>query len=100
MFVSLRAPFLKMAAVSTLLALTAVGGASAASAAPRGAPPVGVCNTGFDLVSVQFILDNTPLTEPDPSMDRNGDGQTCLKLLSTGSGTRAAWHDNVIPGRR
>lgn len=35
------------------------------------------------------------LSEPDPSMDPNGNGYTCLKLLDTGSGTRATWHDDV-----
>ena len=29
-------------------------------------------------------------------MDPNGDGYTCLKILDTGSGTRATWHDNTL----
>jgi hypothetical protein len=61
-------------------------------------PPVGGCPASYDpgLVTVEFVLAGTELEEPDPSMDPNGDGLTCLKLLDTGSGTRATWHDNVI----
>jgi hypothetical protein len=62
-------------------------------------PPVGGCPASYDpgLVTVEFVLAGTGLEEPDPSMDPNGDGLTCLKILDTGSGTRATWHDNVIP---
>jgi hypothetical protein len=62
-------------------------------------PPVGGCPASYEpgLVTVDFVLDGTGLEEPDPSMDPNGDGYTCLKIMHTGSGTRAAWHDNVIP---
>jgi Spy/CpxP family protein refolding chaperone len=71
--------------------------APAASAA--NGPPVGGCNEGFDLVTVAYVLAGTGRTEPDPSMDPNGDLWTCLKLQHTGSGIRASWHDNVIPIR-
>ena len=73
-------------------ALMAVMVASSAAAAQ----PVGECPTGYELVTVKFVLKGTGLEEPDPSMDRNGDGYTCLKLLDTGSGTRATWHDNNL----
>ena len=79
-----------------------LGGASLVTIAPTAlaanGPPVGGCPSGFNLVTVQMVLEGANLTEPDPSMDRNGDGMTCLKLLDTGSGIRATWHDNVIPG--
>ena len=77
-----------------LLALMATFGVRSADAAQG--PPTGGCPKGFDKVDVQFVLDNTGLEEPDPSMDRNGDEKTCLKLIDTGQGTRATWHDNVI----
>jgi hypothetical protein len=77
-------------------ALMAVMAASAAAA--QEGPPVGGCPASYEpgLVTVEFVLAGTGLEEPDPSMDPNGDGYTCLKLLDTGSGTRATWHDNVI----
>jgi hypothetical protein len=75
-----------------LLALMVTFGARSADAAQ----PVGGCPTGYELVTVKFVLKGTGLEEPDPSMDRNGDGYTCLKLLDTGSGTRATWHDNNL----
>ena len=70
---------------------------AASSAAAQG-PPVGGCPKSYEpgLVPVEVVLDGAGLEEPDPSMDPNGDGYTCLKLLDTGSGTRATWHDNVI----
>jgi hypothetical protein len=89
-----------MAGASGLFALTAVGGIGAAAAVPQGAPPVGGCPPGYDLVPVEVVVAGAGLDGPDPSMDRNGDGLTCLKLLDTGAGTRATWHDNVIAGRR
>ena len=78
-------------------ALMAVMVASAAAA--QEGPPVGGCPASYDpgLVSVEVVLAGAGLEEPDPSMDPNGDGYTCLKILHTGSGTRATWHDNVTP---
>ena len=80
-----------------LIALMATFGVRSADAAPQG-PPVGGCPASFEpgLVPVTIVLEGAGLEEPDASMDPNGDGQTCLKLLHTGSGTRATWHDNVI----
>jgi hypothetical protein len=80
-----------------LLALMATFGVRSADAAPQG-PPVGGCPASFEpgLVPVEVVLAGAGLEEPDASMDPNGDGQTCLKLLDTGQGTRATWHDNVI----
>ena len=80
-----------------LLALMATFGVRSADAAPQG-PPVGGCPASFEpgLVPVEVVLEGAGLEEPDASMDPNGDGLTCLKLLDTGSGTRATWHDNVI----
>jgi hypothetical protein len=45
--------------------------------------------------TVTDLLPLLGMDEPDPSMDPNGDGKTCLKII--GQGTRATWHDNVIP---
>jgi hypothetical protein len=45
---------------------------------------------------VKVVVAGAGLDKPDPSMDRNGDRMTCLKLITTGQGTRATWHDNVI----
>jgi hypothetical protein len=45
--------------------------------------------------SVAELLPLLNKDEPDPSMDVNGDGMTCLRIIS--HGTRATWHDNVIP---
>jgi hypothetical protein len=80
-----------------LLALMATFGVRSADAAPQG-PPVGGCPASFEpgLVPVEVVLAGAGLEEPDASMDPNGDGLTCLKLLDTGQGTRATWHDNVI----
>jgi hypothetical protein len=77
---------------------------SAAAAPASAAPPVRGCPPGFDRVSVAFVVAGAGLDAPDPSMDPNGDGFTCLKLIPTGkpaSGgtvTRASWHDNTFPG--
>ena len=76
-----------------LLALMATFGVRSADAAP----PVGGCPPGYQLVTVEVVLAGAGLDEPDASMDPNGDGYTCLKILHTGSGTRATWHDNVTP---
>ena len=80
-----------------LLTLMATFGVRSADAAPQG-PPVGGCPASFEpgLVPVEVVLAGAGLEEPDASMDPNGDGYTCLKLLDTGQGTRATWHDNVI----
>jgi hypothetical protein len=61
-------------------------------------PPVGGCPASYEpeLVPVEVVVEGAGLEEPDPSMDPNGDGLTCLKLIDTGQGTRATWHDNVI----
>jgi len=75
-----------------LLALMATFGVRTADAAQ----PVGGCPPGYELVTVKYVVKNAPLEEPDPSMDGNGDGYTCLKILDTGSGTRATWHDNTL----
>jgi hypothetical protein len=81
-----------------LIALMATFGVRSAHAAEG--PPVGGCPASFEpgLVPVEVVLAGAGLSEPDASMDPNGDGLTCLKLLYTGSGTRATWHDNVITG--
>jgi hypothetical protein len=75
-----------------LLALMVAFGVRSADAAQ----PVGECPTGYDLVRNKVVLQGANLEEPDPSMDGNGDGYTCLKILDTGSGTRATWHDNTL----
>jgi len=77
-----------------LLALMATFGVRSAEAAQ----PVGECPESYEpgLVTVKYVVKNAPLEEPDPSMDGNGDGYTCLKILDTGSGTRATWHDNTL----
>ena len=75
-----------------LLALMVTFGVRSADAAQ----PVGECPTGYDLVRNNVVLKGAGLEEPDPSMDINGDGWTCLKILDTGSGTRATWHDNNL----
>jgi hypothetical protein len=84
-------------AVAALMAVMAASTA-AAQPAPDAGPPIGGCPASFEpgLVPVEAVLAGAGLEEPDPSMDPNGDGYTCLKLLHTGSGTRATWHDNVI----
>jgi hypothetical protein len=78
-----------------------VAGSAAAQGPPDQAqgPPVGGCPASYEpgLVPVEVVLEGAGLEEPDPSMDPNGDGFTCLKILDTGSGTRATWHDNVTP---
>ena len=81
------------------LVMTAMAGVVAMPAFAQVAqgPPVGGCPRGFDLVTVEFVLEGAGLEELDPSMDRNADELTCLKLLDTGAGTRATWHDNVVP---
>ena len=82
--------------VLVLIALMATFGAR--SAAAQEGPPVGGCPASYEpgLVPVEVVLRGAGLEEPDPSMDPNGDGLTCLKLIDTGQGTRATWHDNVI----
>ncbi len=83
-----------------LLALMATFGVRSADA--QEGPPVGGCPASYEpgLVPVEVVLAGAGLEEPDPSMDPKGHGPewgwmeyTCLKLLDTGSGTRAAWHE-------
>ncbi len=86
-------------AVSALMAVMAASTAAAQGPPVQAqGPPVGGCPASFEpgLVPVEVVLAGAGLEEPDASMDPNGDGQTCLKLLDTGQGTRATWHDNVI----
>jgi hypothetical protein len=96
-----------------LLALMATFGVRSADAAQ----PIGECPESYEpgLVTVKFVLKGTGLDEPDPSMDPNGDGYTCLKLAAgdargvpfhspdagtkppeEGTGLRATWHDNNL----
>jgi hypothetical protein len=87
-------------AVAALMAVMAASSAAAEGPPDQAqGPPVGGCPASYEpgLVPVEVVLAGAGLEEPDPSMDPNGDGYTCLKLLDTGSGTRATWHDNVIP---
>jgi hypothetical protein len=96
-----------------VLALMATFGVRSAEAAQ----PVGECPASYEpgLVTVKFVLKGANLDEPDPSMDPNGDGWTCLKLAAgdargvpfhspdagtkppaEGDGLRATWHDNNL----
>jgi hypothetical protein len=86
-------------AVAALMAVMAAN-AAAAQPAPHSGAPISGCPASYEpgLVPVEDVLAGAGLEEPDPSMDLNGDGLTCLKLLHTGSGTRATWHDNVLRG--
>jgi hypothetical protein len=87
-------------AVAALMAVMAASSAAAQGPPDQAqGPPVGGCPASYEpgLVPVEVVLEGAGLEEPDPSMDPNGDGYTCLKLLDTGSGTRATWHDNVTP---
>jgi hypothetical protein len=97
------------------MAVTALMAVMVASSAAAQGPPVGGCPASYDprLVTVEFVLAGTGLEEPDPSMDPNGDGYTCLKRIADkargvpfhspdastgppaeGDGLRATWHDN------
>ena len=83
-----------------LMATFGVRSADAQGPPPQAqGPPIGGCPASYEpgLVPVEVVLAGAGLEEPDASMDPNGDGLTCLKLLHTGSGTRATWHDNVTP---
>jgi hypothetical protein len=73
--------------LSVLLAPLGVQSASAAQ-------PVGSCPDNYQLVTVKYVLKGAGLTEPDPSMDVNGDGYTCLLIVA--GGKRASWHDNNL----
>ena len=87
-------------AVAALMAVMAASSAAAQSPPDQAqGPPVGGCPASYEpgLVPVEVVLEGAGLEEPDPSMDPNGDDFTCLKILDTGSGTRATWHDNVTP---
>jgi hypothetical protein len=86
--------------VAALMSTFGVGAAAAQGPSDQAqGPPVGGCPASYEpgLVPVEVVVAGAGLEEPDPSMDPNGDGYTCLKILHTGSGTRATWHDNVIP---
>ena len=87
-------------AVAALMAVMAASSAAAQEGPPDQAqgPPVGGCPASYEpgLVPVEVVLAGAGLEEPDPSMDPNADGYTCLKLIDTGQGTRATWHDTVI----
>ncbi len=89
-------------AVAALMAVMAASLAAAQEGPPKQAqgPPVGGCPENYEpgLVPVELVVEGAGLEGPDPSMDPNGDGLTCLKLIDTGQGTRATWHDNVIRG--
>jgi hypothetical protein len=87
-----------MRRILLVMAAAALMAVMAASSAAAQGPPVGGCPASFEpgLVPVEVVLAGAGLEDPDPSMDPNGDGYTCLKLLDTGSGTRATWHDNVL----
>ncbi len=89
--------FRKRVSVLVAVAVIVLSMFAASAMAFAQGPPVGGCPPGYDLVTVEFVLAGAGLEEPDPSMDPNGDGLTCLKLIDTGSGTRATWHDNVVP---
>jgi hypothetical protein len=87
-------------AVAGLMAVMAASSAAAQGPPDQAqGPPVGGCPASHEpgLVPVEVVLAGAGLDEPDPSMDPNGDGYTCLKILDTGSGTRATWHDNTVP---
>ena len=87
-------------AVAALMAVMAASSAAAQDPPEQAqGPPVGGCPESYfpGLVPVEVVLAGAGLEEPDPSMDPNADGYTCLKLIDTGQGTRATWHDNVIP---
>jgi hypothetical protein len=87
-----------MRRILLVMAAAALMAVMAASSAAAQGPPVGGCPASFEpgLVPVEVVLAGAGLEDPDPSMDPNGDGYTCLKLLDTGSGTRATWHDNNL----
>ena len=95
----MRRIILAMAAAALMAVMAASSAAAQGPPDQAQGPPVGGCPASYEpgLVPVEVVLDGAGLEEPDPSMDPNGDGYTCLKLLDTGSGTRATWHDNVTP---
>jgi hypothetical protein len=99
------------------MAVAALMAVMSASAAAAQGPPVGGCPESYEpgLVPVEVVLEGAGLEEPDPSMDPNGDGYTCLKLVAgnargvpfhspdagtkppeEGTGLRATWHDNNL----
>jgi hypothetical protein len=88
---SIRLSRLGAATISLLLPvlLAAAGNQSAAAA-----QPVGACPDNYQLVTVKYVLKGAGLEEPDPSMDQNGDGYTCLLIVA--GGKRASWHDNNL----
>ena len=77
--------------VAALMSTLGVGSAYA-----QQGPPVGGCPPGYELKTVEFVVAGEGVEEPDSSIAPNGDGYTCLKILHTGSATRATWHDNTV----
>ena len=82
-----------------LMATFGVRSADAAQGPPPQAqgPPVGGCPASYEpgLVDVEVVLAGAGLTQPDPSMDPNGDGWTCLTDITTAQARRASWQANV-----
>jgi hypothetical protein len=84
-------------AVVLLLGLLAAVPASAQGA------PIGGCPPSFQLVTVAFLLEHAPGLANDPSIDVNGDKQTCIHLIDVGGirnnekGLRVAAVDNHFP---
>ena len=95
----MRRIVLAMAAAALMAVMAASSAAAQGPPDQAQGPPVGGCPASYEpgLVPVSVVLEGAGLDEPDASMDPNGDGFTCLKILDTGSGTRATWHDNVTP---
>jgi hypothetical protein len=93
-----------MRRILLVLSLTAVM-AMVMAAPAMAAQPVGSCPDNFKLVTVKYVLKGAGLDSPDPSMDGNGDGYTCLHLGADkangvpfeGGGLRAEWRDNTLP---
>ena len=94
----MRRIFLALAVAALMAVMVASSAAAQGPPDQAQGPPVGGCPASYEpgLVRVEVVVAGAGLEEPDPSMDPNGDGYTCLKLLETGSGTRATWHDNNL----
>ncbi len=94
----MRRILLALAAAALMAVMAASTAAAQGPPDQAQGPPVGGCPASFEpgLVPVAVVVEGAGLEEPDASMDPNGDEFTCLKLLDTGQGTRATWHDNVL----
>ncbi len=94
----MRRILLAMAAAALMAVMTASSAAAQGPPPQAQGPPIGGCPASYEpgLVPVEVVLIGAGLEEPDASMDPNGNGWTCLKLIETGQGTRASWQDNVI----